>query len=226
MDRRLFVALALAAVTAAAGGSVAMARTSPSIRLPEPRLEGRVSVERALKARRSVRAFQTAPLTLGEISQLLWAAQGVTGSAGHRTAPSAGALYPLTLYLAVGKVSGLQPGVYRYDPADHSLVRTGEGDRRALVGAAAGQDWLEQAAAIVVISANPTRTTARYGARGQRYVHIEAGHAAENLSLQAAALGLGVTDVGTFDDAKVKRVMGLAAAEAPVLLLPIGRPRS
>jgi len=185
-----------------------------------------VSVERALKARRSVRAFQTAPLTLGEISQLLWAAQGVTGSAGHRTAPSAGALYPLTLYLAVGKVSGLQPGVYRYDPADHSLVRTGEGDRRALVGAAAGQDWLEQAAAIVVISANPTRTTARYGARGQRYVHIEAGHAAENLSLQAAALGLGVTDVGTFDDAKVKRVMGLAAAEAPVLLLPIGRPRS
>ena len=225
MDRRRLIGLLAAAMTVGARGPV-LAADLPRVRLPQPRLRGAVSVEQALRTRRSVRAFTDAPLTLEEISQLLWAAQGVTAEGGRRTAPSAGGLHPLTLHLAAGRVSGLRPGVYRYDPARHELVTVGEGDRRAQVRAAARQDWIEQAAAIVIVSADLAKPTARYGARARRFVDIEVGHAAQSLSLQAAALGLGVTDVGAFDEVAVKAAVGLPAAEQALLLLPIGRPRS
>jgi SagB-type dehydrogenase family enzyme len=159
------------------------------------------------------------------IGQLLWATQGTTRG-GHRTAPSAGALYPLEAYLVASRVEGLAPGVYRYEPAAHRLVRLAAGDRSGdLARAAFGQDWLGEAAAIVVLAAVEQRTTAKYGRRGVRYVRMEAGHAAQNVLLQAAALGIGATPVGAFDDARVHKVLGLDAAEQPLYLLPVGRPR-
>lgn len=201
-----------------------MRESDSRLELPEPRFESGVSIEATLRSRRSLREFQPGPLTRAELSQLLWAVQGLTDATGLRTAPSAGALYPLEIYCLAGEVELLKPGVYRYDAPRNKLDKTADGDRRSEMSiAAAGQDWIAQAAAILVVAANYRRTAAKYGARAERYVHIEAGHAAENVYLQATALGLGTTDVGAFEDAKVKKVAGLPASEEPVLLLPIGR---
>ena len=140
---------------------------------------------------------------------LALAAQGITHSEGLRTAPSAGALYPLEVYLVAGRVATLPAGIYRYDPRRHQLVPTVSGDRRReLTLAALHQSWIADAPAVVVIAAVFRRTSTKYGGRGERYVHIEAGHAAENVCLQAVALGLGTTIVGAFSDAEVKRLLG------------------
>ncbi|HLB80873.1 MAG TPA: SagB/ThcOx family dehydrogenase [Dongiaceae bacterium] len=196
----------------------------PVQRLPEAVEDGRLSVEGALSRRRSVRDFAGGAVTLGEVGQLLWAAQGVTDSAGLRAAPSAGALYPLELRLVAGEVTGLSSGIYRYDAAAHALRQAAVGDRRTeLAAAALGQRWIAEAAAVLVIAAVHARTTGKYGERGRRYVQIEVGHAAQNVCLQAVALGLGATVVGAFDDAEVMRVVGLDGAEEPLALLPIGR---
>ena len=165
-------------------------------------------------------------MALAELAQLLWAAQGVTGPAGQRTAPSAGALYPLRVYVAAGRVHGLEAGVHRYDPTGHALVRTGRRDLRAQLASAAGQPWIGQAPVVLLIAADRSRITARYGGRSARFVDIEVGHAAQNVHLQAVALGLGSTDVGAFDEAKVRALMGLPANEEALLLVPVGRPRS
>jgi SagB-type dehydrogenase family enzyme len=194
--------------------------------LPEPRRESAYPLERALAARRSVREFRDAPLRLEELAQLAWAAQGQVTRSGHRTAPSAGALYPLELLVVAGNVQGLAPGIYRYVPAQHRLASLAEGDRRKpLAEAARGQDWIAQAPVILVLAAIERRTTAKYGARGVRYVHLEAGHAAQNALLQAVALGLGGTVVGAFSDADVKASAGLREDEQPLYLIPVGRPR-
>jgi len=195
------------------------------ITLPAARHDGAVALEKALSARRSVREFRAAMLSLADIGQLLWAAQGVARG-GHRTAPSAGALYPLEAYLVASRVQGVAAGVYRYEPAAHRLIRVVAGDRSAeLARAAYGQEWLGEAAAIMVLAAVEQRTTVKYGRRGARYVCMEAGHAAQNVLLQAAALGIGATPVGAFDDARVHKVLGLDAAEQPLYLLPVGRSR-
>lgn len=193
--------------------------------LPQPERSAGHSLEQALAQRRSVREFAAAPLRLEELAQLAWAAQGATGS-GHRTAPSAGGLYPLELGIVVGNVEGLVPGVYRYEPDAHRLARVAGGDRRAQLAAAAfRQAWIAQAPAIFVIAAVEQRTTAKYGERGVRYAQMEAGHAGENLLLQATALGLGATVVGAFDDETVKSVTGLPTTARPLSLIPVGRPR-
>lgn len=215
--------LAVAALTLAAAGG-GRAGPAAQIALPRPRLEGPLGVEQALERRRSVRAFQPAPLTLNEAAQLLWAAQGVTGPGGKRTAPSAGSVHPLTVYLAAGRVSGLAPGVWRYEPARHSLLLAAGRDARAALAGAAGQSWLAKAPAVFVLVADSRTMAARYGARAERFTDIEAGHAAENLQLQALALGLGGVDVGAFDAAKLSAVLGLDASQTPLLLLPVGRP--
>ena len=208
-----------------AGVDVAIA-SGNDVALPKPSLAGEVSVERALALRRSVRAFAPGALPLSVVSQLLWAAQGVTDPAGLRTAPSAGALYPLEIHLVAGAVSGVAAGVYRYEPRRHQLLRESEGDVRAgLAEAALSQDWVAEAPAIVVLAAVYERSARKYGERAPRYVHMEAGHAAQNLYLQATALGLGTTMVGAFRDADVARVLGLPANERPLGLLPIGKPR-
>jgi SagB-type dehydrogenase family enzyme len=195
-----------------------------SVRLPRPRQDGEVSIERALKSRRSVRGFRPVPLALEDLGQLLWAGQGLSHD-GLRTAPSAGALYPLELHVAAANVTALGAGVYRYRPADHALASVTAGDRRAdLVTASLGQDWMAQAAAVLVVAAVFARTMSKYGARGSMYVHIEAGHATENMLLQAAALGLGSTVVGAFRDDAVKVAAALGSDEQPLCLVPIGWP--
>lgn len=196
-----------------------------AIRLPIPRPASAVSVEEALAKRRSVREFFNLGLSLEEAAQILWAAQGITHVEGLRTAPSAGALYPLEIVVAAGAVTNLPAGIYRYQPEHHRLIRVVARDGRAeLAAAALHQRWIADAAAIVVIAANYPRTTAKYGQRGERYVHVEAGQAAENVCLQVVALGFGTTVVGAFSDSEVKRLLGLSEAE-PLLLIPVGKPR-
>ncbi len=195
-------------------------------RLPAPHLQGAMTMSDTLRQRRSVREFAPTPLSLETAAQLLWSAQGITSPDGLRTAPSAGALYPLELHLVAGAVEGLPDGSYRYDPVHHSLTLTAEGDlRSALAHAALDQSWIIPAPAMVVIAAVPMRTTQKYGERGTRYVHIEVGHAGQNLLLQAVALGLHSVVVGAFRDHTVQRLLGLATDEHPLTILPVGYPR-
>lgn len=219
--------------------STAAGQSVERVVLPEPCLDGEVTVERTLASRRSVRAYDDAPLTLAQVGQLLWAAQGITEPVpeapvgwpwgpwrgGGRTAPSAGALYPLELYMVAGDVEELEPGAYRYVPQDHALERTRSGDLRgALATAALSQRQVADAPAVVVVTAEYARTAIKYGARAERYVHIEVGAAGENLALQAVALGLGAVMVGAFRDGDVQRVLGLPAEHEPLLIVPVGWP--
>lgn len=182
------------------------------------------TLEELLWQRQSVREYSGEPLTREEVMKLLWAGQGITRPPRYRTAPSAGALYPLELYVVVGNVQGLKPGVYKYEPAANDIRLVKEGDvRRSLATAALSQSWVEQGAIDIIIAAVYQRTKAKYGERGERYVHIEVGHAAQNICLQAAALGLGLVTVGAFDDARVAEIVGLARDEAPLYIIPVGR---
>jgi SagB-type dehydrogenase family enzyme len=195
------------------------------IRLPAPATRGAVSLEETLRARRSVRGFTDHAMTLAQLSQLLWAAQGVTDAEGHRTAPSAGARYPIELYVVAANVANLPAGVYKYRPQGHELVRHLDGDRRSrLVEAAVRQDWILTAAAVVAITSVDERTRARYRDRTERYVAIEAGHVGQNICLQAVALGLGTTVVGAFQDDGVTAVLQLDRSERPIVLIPVGKP--
>ena len=194
-----------------------------SIALPEPNRGGDVSVEEALSERRSVRVYAGVPLALDDAGQILWAAQGVTDDRGYRTAPSAGGLYPLEVYLVAGSVTGLEAGVYHYRPGEHLLVRVGAGDRRAALQAAAvNQTPVGDAPATIIIAAVPERTTAKYGERGMRYVYMEAGHASENIYLQAEALDLGTVAIGAFDENEVREVLALSEEAVPLYLMPVG----
>jgi SagB-type dehydrogenase family enzyme len=204
---------------------VVMAQSTEAVALPKPAEAGEMSLEQSLSRRRSVREYGDAAIELSEISQLLWAAQGITDPQGYRTAPSAGALYPLELYVVAGRVQGLAAGVYHYEPENHHLVKTaGNDQRKRLARAALSQSWVGEAAAVVVFAAVYERTTRKYGERGIRYVHMETGHAAENLFLQAAALHLATVVVGAFDDDEVARVLHLPAPVRPLMLMPVGRP--
>jgi SagB-type dehydrogenase family enzyme len=228
VTRRAFTTVVL---TMLAGGTLAerdRIRTSEAgmskIELPPPSTAGDMPLTEAIGARRSVRDFRAATLRLEHVSQLLWATQGVTSREGFRTPPSAGALYPLELRLAAGRVDGLAEGIYHYEPASHRLVVGASGDkRRELAAAAFGQRWIADSAAVLIISAVYKRTTRKYGRRGIRYVHIEAGHAAQNALLAATAQGIGATPVGAFDDATVAEIAGLSGEEQPLYLIPLGR---
>lgn len=191
------------------------------INLPEPAMEGRMTLEEAIKGRRSVRSFSDGDIDAASAGMLLWAAQGITcRSRGFRAAPSAGAAYPLELYLVNAE------GVYVYVPSDHALEPVKPGDRRiALSRAALGQGFVAQAPASIVITAVYGRTRRRYGARAERYVHIEAGHAAQNIHLQAVALGLASVPVGAFRDEEVSDILSLPGDRSPLYIIPVGRPR-
>lgn len=188
--------------------------------LPEPDTDGAVSLEQAVANRRSIRSYTERPLTLKEIGQLLWAAQGVTRpDRNYRAAPSAGATYPLETYVVH------QGGVFKYLPKAHALQKKRNKDVRKQLGQAAlGQRCVTFAPCSIVIAAVPERTTGRYGERGIRYVHMEAGHAAENIHLQAVSLGLGSVPVGAFDGKKVSRVLKLSGNEEPLYIIPVGEP--
>lgn len=195
------------------------------IELPAPRPAVDVPLHRVLQQRRSVRRYSSAPLSLAEVAQLLWAAQGVSDEAsGFRTSPSAGATFPLELYLAVGNVQGLEPGLYRYLPREHALHQVGRRDlRQGLYNAGLRQQPLRDAPAVLAITAVHERTARRYGARAERYVAMEAGHASQNIYLQATALQLGTVAIGAFHDAEVAAVLQLGGGEAPLYLMPVGR---
>lgn len=199
-------------------------RDAGFIELPAPLTESEVSVEKAVRERRSLREFGPAALTLPQIGQLLWAGQGITEQADFlRAAPSAGALYPLEIYVAAGNIDGLAAGMYHYLPQSHQLVMSGGDDRRgALSRAALQQGWMRSAPAMILVSAVYRRTMAKYGQRAMRYVHMEAGHVAQNIFLQAVALNLGTVVVGAFDDAAIQRIAGIS--EKPLYLMPVGQP--
>jgi SagB-type dehydrogenase family enzyme len=226
---RLRVAAILATGLIAVGCAVQQAGTMPSasvatatpVALPPPQTRGQVSLEETLAGRRSIRELSGDPLTPAEIGQLLWAAQGVTDAQGRRTAPSAGGLYPLELYAVTAEA------VFHYLPADHAIRPVRDGDQRPrLRSAAFDQAPVGDAPLVVIVAAVPARTAVKYGLeRARRYVDLEAGHAAQNLLLEAVALGLGGVPIGAFDDARVSGVLGLPAGEEPLYLLAIGHPR-
>ena len=195
-----------------------------SIKLPDPKYYSNVSLEESLVKRRSVRDYTGEPITLEEISQLLWAAQGITADWGGRTAPSAGALYPLEVYVIVGNVKDLAAGVYRYDPKRHEVIKVAEGDMRfQLASAALGQNPVRDGAIDLVFTAVYRRTTQKYGDRGIQYVHMEIGHAAQNVCLQATVMGLGAVTIGAFYNEEVSRVLNLPKNEEPLYIIPVGK---
>jgi SagB-type dehydrogenase family enzyme len=206
------------------GGKDAVYQEDVTIQLPAPALDGKVSVEKAIQQRRSVRSFVDTPLTFAQVSQLLWAAQGITDKAtGFRAAPSAGALFPMEVYLVAGRVTGLEPGVYHYRPRGHALERLVKGDfRAALCGGALDQSAIREAAVSIVVTGIYERTAGKYGGRAQRYVHMEAGHVGQNVCLQAVALGLGAVGIGGYEDASVRKAILLPDEEVPLYIIPVG----
>ena len=209
-----------------AGSRIGESMSGELIGLPEPKRGGGLSVEEAIARRRSRRMYADDPVLLTEISQLCWAAQGVTeGTAGFRAAPSAGGIYPIELFVVVGR-SDLESGVYHYSPKEHSLGRIKTGDyRKELREASLGQEWVGNGAVDFVITAVPDRTAEKYGERGRgRYVPMEAGHVAQNIYLQAQSLGLGTVSIGAFHDDQVREVISAPNAFAPLYVMPVGRP--
>ena len=195
-----------------------------TIKLPQPQYDSRSSVESTLLKRKSIRRYTDEPLTLVEISQLLWAAQGVTHHRGFRTAPSAGALYPLVIYIVAGKVTGLAAGIYKFKPNKHVLLKIVEGDKRSeLCKAALNQSAVKNAPVVILFFAVYQRITVKYGQRGLRYVFIEVGHSAQNICLQAVSLGLGTVTIGAFNDDKVKKIVNCEADEEPLYIMPVGK---
>jgi len=200
------------------GGAYPVAK---NIDLPSPSYKSKISLEEAILKRRSVRSFMDRELTLAQVSQILWAAQGITDrSSGHRSAPSAGATYPIDLFVV------MKSGIYRYLPANHQLEIVSENDKRKdLANAALGQSSIKEAPLNIVICAEYGRTSKRYGDRAPRYVHIEAGHIAQNIHLQAAAIGLGSVPVGAFRDQSVSSVLSLPDQLEPIYIIPVGYPK-
>lgn len=193
---------------------------SKDIILPKPKEKGLTSIEETLNKRRSVRDYKRGSLSLEQVSQLLWAASG--RNIYRRTAPSAGATYPLETYLVAGDVEGLEPGVYHYSSSRHSLEMTKEQDiRKKLSQSALGQTMIGEAQASIIIAAEYDRTTGHYGQRGLRYVHMEVGHVGQNVSLQAISLNLGSVMIGAFRDKEIQEVLGIK--EEPLYIIPVGK---
>jgi SagB-type dehydrogenase family enzyme len=196
------------------------------VKLPQPRTDGGISVEKALWERRSIRSFSDESLTLEEVSQLCWAAQGVTDDKGHRTSPSAMATYPLEVYLLAGNVTGLPDGVYHYSPQGHNLTTISLGNRISELfnsSRSGKEDWRKGSPAAFIITGVFERTNKFPGQDLSRFVYIEAGAAAENLLLEVVSLGLGSTYTAGFDENKTKEYLGLSPGEEPIGVLPVGR---
>ena len=198
------------------------------VSLPSPTLRGSLSVEEAINSRRTCRDFSSEPLTVEEWGQILWAAQGMTsgGPVKKRSAPSAGALYPLDVYLILGKNARapLFAGVFHYIPSKHALKPLSDQDiTKRVAEASLHQYWMSEAPGMILITAEYDRITGKYGKRGVRYAHIEAGHVAQNCFLQAESLRLDVGIVGAFEDEAVSDLLPIPEAHDPILILPVGR---
>ena len=193
------------------------------INLPAVKITRALGVEEAISKRRSRREFKDRPLSREELSHILWAAQGITGRYGFRAVPSAGATFPLVVYIVIGKVEGIPAGLYRYRPDGHCLEALSQKDlRKDLSRGAFGQAMIAGAPISIIIAADYSRTTGRYGERGVRYVDMEVGHAGQNIYLECEVLGLGTCAVGAFNDKTVKELLGIA--EQPLYIMPIGIP--
>ncbi|MFZ5432243.1 MAG: SagB/ThcOx family dehydrogenase [Calditrichota bacterium] len=220
MINKAYRILGPALITLAAGAT----EPPKPIPLPPPDLVGSKSLEQVLDERRSVREFSSDSLTLSELGQLLWAAQGITSDNGWRTAPSAGALYPLDVYIAVKRVAGLTSGVYRYIPGlpdEHWLELVREGDPSPDLNHACGQACIAEGAVGIIIVAIAERTAKRYGERAERYAILEAGHAAQNVLLQAEARDLGAVPVGAFHDELIQELTG--SSGMPLYVISVGK---
>lgn len=194
------------------------------INLPSPDITGSAPLETAISDRRSIRHFGGTRISLRELGQLLWAAQGITSKKGYRAAPSAGALYPLEIMVVISHVDNLTSGVYNYRPVNHELKMRRQGNiENPLCKAALGQSSIRKAPAVLAVCGVYERTTKKYGRRGIRYVHMEAGHAAENVYLQASALQVKTLAIGAFHDSKVENLLGLDPSEKPLYLMPVGK---
>ena len=207
--------VAILTILLVVGGTALAART---IQLPKPKILSKYSLEESIFRRRSVRSFQEKELTMQQISQILWAAQGITDTTyGFRSAPSAGALYPLNIYLAK------KDGVFKYLPDGHKLLELDNKDiRPSLARASLGQNYIREAPITLIIAANFAVTQAKYGPRAFRYVCMEIGHVAENIHLQAVALGLGSVPIGAFWDDVVRTNVKIAETQDPLYLIPVG----
>jgi SagB-type dehydrogenase family enzyme len=225
MTAKMVLAFALS-LALTAEGTMGRQEEERVVSLPAPRTDGTLALERALSERVSTREFRAQPLPLSKVGQLLWAAQGRTHGGGRRTAPSAGALYPLEVYLLAGEVEGLEAGLYRYQPHGHTLLEVTRADLRAeLAEAALEQEFVGQAPAVIVVAGVVERTARKYGGRATRYMHMEVGAVAQNVYLQATALGLGTVFVGAFSDSRVADLLSLRRGEEALAILPVGRPR-
>jgi SagB-type dehydrogenase family enzyme len=193
------------------------------IMLPRPDIIGTVPLETTIYNRRSRREYQDVEMSLIDLGQILWATQGVTSQEGFRTAPSAGALYPLEVYVLVTKAESLEMGIYRYLPANHALRLEKIGAfRDQLYDASLRQQLVSDAPVSIIITSVWERITGRYGSRGIIYGYLEAGHAGQNLLLQASALSLAVTGIAAFEDDRIKSILGLGQGEDPLYLFAIG----
>ena len=190
---------------------------------------GAMSVEEAIQQRRSVREFKRDKLSFDDLGKLLWSTLGFQNLlSGRRTAPSAGACYPLSAYVAIGKdsIEGIKEGIYFYSYQDHSLKKYLDGDLRLeLSKAALHQDFIAVAPVSIIFTAVMSLTTASYGERGIRYVYIDLGHAAQNIYLLATAMGLGKVAVGAYHEIKVAEILSLSKEESPLYIMPIGLPK-
>lgn len=208
------------------GGKTDMNKTvTDLIQLPSPQYKSTTSLEEAILKRRSIRDYRKESLSLKEVSQILWSAQGITDEAsGLRSSPSAGATFPLEVYLAVSNVKDLNAGLYKYNPFNNTLKLLAEGDKRFdIANAALKQGSIEKSAAIVILTAVYERTSVRYGNRTERYVNMEIGHAGQNIYLQAVSLGLGTVMIGAFNDEALKKVLSFPDNEFPLAIYPLGK---
>lgn len=193
------------------------------VSLPQPLIESDYSLEAALYNRVSDRQYADQALNFDEISQLVWAAQG-ENQKGTRTAPSAGALYPIEVYVAVGEVESLTVGIYKYSQENHTLNLLSEGDLRTeLTERSLNQQSIQRAPAVIILAGVVERTADKYGERGERYMWMEAGHVAQNILLQAQALELGGVSIGAFDDEGVHELMLMEPDEQPLYVIPVGK---
>jgi SagB-type dehydrogenase family enzyme len=234
ITRTLVGAVAAAALaitaTSCAGSAVNPEPPEPAttigspLELPVPAEAPAAALNDTINSRHSVRTFAAEPLSQTDLATLLWATYGYRTDGG-RTVPSAGGLYALAIFVAIGDVEGVSPGIYTWDPATNQLGKMSEGDPRTLLqGAALDQSAIGEAPATIVIAGSPIRLEDKYGERAGQFTLNEAGHSSQNLLLMATALGLGAVPIGGFEDDEVSEALDLPAGEIPYCLVPVGLP--
>ena len=222
--KRHIVPSLVAATLIAAAAALVQAAEPKTVALPKADVTGKVTLERAITQRRSVREYAPGPLTLAEVSQLMWVAQGITGPDGKRATPSARAVYPLQVWLVANDVTGLAAGIYRYEPKEHALALVTPGLQHDSVAAAArGQASIEHAAAVVAVAGDSALAATKFRGNADRWLGMEAGFVVQDVYLEATALGLGTVMVGGFEETAVRRALGLPPGWEALALMPVGR---